>query len=410
MSSRCMFLFSRAIKTIERPRRMNVPEQVKRSVNIDPNFMCDNAAYVLGMTEKEAKDPLFASKRFEAFRKFNIEILLHVDSPVAQAVVTFLNNYDPQKAREHPIIARHLEELPKASNLIFSVEGKEALTDPKILRAWEEHKFGSEAIEMQCLVTGEMEPIARLHPDIKGVRDAQTKGASLVSFNLDAFTSYGKSQGSNSPISQRVASGYGVALNYLLSSQNPNRKIHLGDTTVVYWAKSQNKQYASVFSSFINPEFFTEPETPEEEQSRDKDSENRLGVTASKVEAVKPIDLETLRGDLDQETRFYVLGLAPSAARLSVRFFLSEPFGVFTNCIMQHYQDMSIIKQYPDQPNYLSPYRILAECVSPKVARREEELKSSWSLLGGALIRSILNGDPYPEGLYVAIINRFVMI
>jgi len=392
-------------KTVERPVRMNVPEQVKRSVNVAANFLCDNAAYVLGLTAKEAKDPEYAKKRFEAFRQLNIEILSIADSPAARAVIAFLQKHDPQTAPKHPVIARHLEGLLEGGNLIFQVEGKNVLDDPKIQRAWEEYRTGQKAVRMQCLVTGEIEPIARLHPDIKGVRDAQSKGASLVSFNLDAFTSYGREQGANAPVSQRVASGYGIALNYLLSNQNPNRKIYLGDTTVVYWAESSDKRYASVFSALINPEFIEESST-EEKSRRDKNAEQILSAIAKKIEQGKPLDIAMLEQDLDRDTRFYVLGLAPSAARLAVRFFLTEPFGVFAERIMQHYEDLKIEKEFANQPNYLSPYRILAECVSPKATQRDEEVKQSWSLLGGTLMRSILTGTPYPEGLYAAMLNR----
>ncbi len=395
----------RGNKTVEMPRRMNVPERVKRSVNVAANFMCDNAVYMLGLAGKQGKDPEYAQKRFDAFCKLNIEILSKVDSPTARAVIAFLQHHDPHRAEEQEAIARHLEDLLAGSNLIFQVEGKNALDDPKIKRAWEEYALGKEAIEMQCLVTGEMEPIARLHPDIKGVRDAQTKGASLVSFNLDAFTSYGREQGSNSPVSRRVASGYGVALNYLLSNQNPNRKIYLGDTTVVYWAESVDKRYASAFYTLINPEYLQEP-VADEIRGRDEDAEKTMSAVAQKVEQGKPLDIAALDDELDAATRFYVLGLAPNAARLAVRFFLTEPFGRFRERIMLHYQDLKIDKEFPDQPDYLSPYRILAECVSPKATRRDEELKSSWGLLGGALMRSILTGIPYPEGLYAAIINR----
>jgi len=255
-------------------------------------------------------------------------------------------------------------------------------------------------------VTGEIEPIARLHPDIKGVRDAQTKGASLVSFNLDAFTSYGREKGTNSPVSRRVASGYGVALNYLLSNQNPNRKIYLGDTTVVYWAESENKRYASAFASLINPEFVEEQPSDSNGQRGRKEAEAKMAEVAGKVQKGQPLDVDALRAGLDENTRFYVLGLAPNAARLAVRFFLTEPFGKFVERIMLHYEDLKIQKEFPNQPDYISPFRILTECVSPKVTRRDEELKSSWGLLGGALMRSILTGTPYPEGLYAAIINR----
>lgn len=399
-------------KTVERPRRMNVPEQVKRSVNIAANFMCDNATYVLGLTGKEARDPDYARKRFEAFREHNIKILAPVDSPVARAVIAFLQRHDPQTACENPVIARNLESLLQGSNLIFQVEGKNALDDPKIRNAWEGHRLAQEAIELQCLVTGKVEPIQRLHPDIKGVPGAQTKGASLVSFNLDAFTSYGREQGANSPVSRRAASGYGVALNFLLSNQNPNHRILLGDTSIVYWADTADKRYASAFYAFLNPEYqqpAEEEETAEEKKGkrkRAKEAEKTLGEVAESVKQGKAIDLVALSEALDKDTRFYVLGLAPNSSRLAVRFFVTEPFGVFAERIMQHYEDLKIEKEYANQSDYISPYRILAECVSPKVTRRDDEVKASWSLLGGAFMRAILTGAPYPEGLYAAFINR----
>jgi len=385
-------------------RRMIVPEQAKRSSGIVSNFLCDYPVYVLGLTEKEAKDPDYADKRFEAFRQHNSEILSRADSPAARAVIAFLQRYDPQSAKEHPVIARHLEGLLEGGALIFQVEGKSVLDDPEIKRAWEDYALGQETMAMQCLVTGEIEPIARLHPSIKGVRDAPSTGASLVSFNLDAFSSYGREQGLNSPVSRRVASGYGVALNYLLSSQNPNRKIYLGDATVVYWAESASEQYANAFALLLNPEYLEDQ--PSSEQRGRQEIEGKLREIGEKVERGQAMDLADLQEELDPNTRFYVLGLSPSAARLAVRFFLTEPFGRFVERIMQHYKDLEIQKEYPNQPTYLSPYRILAECVSPKVTRREEEVKSSWSLLGGAFIRAILTGAPYPEGLYSAFINR----
>ncbi len=388
-------------------RRMVVPEQVKRA-GIDPksNFMCDNSAFVLGIPEQTEKDKRYGPRRFDVFRQLNIDILSKANSDIASAVIAFLENHDPQTARQHPVIARQLEALLEGGNLIFWVDGQDALQDTEIHRTWEEYKLGQETIKMQCLVTGETEPIARLHPNIQGVRDANPTGASLVGFNERAYESYNriKGQGLNSPVSQRVASGYGVALNYLLSNQNPNRKIHMGDTTVVYWAESADKRYASAFSAFINPEFLEEESAAG--QSTRKKAEKKIGETAEKIQKGQALDVAALREGLDDNTRFYVLGLASNAARLAVRFYLTEPFGVFAERIMQHYEDLKIEKEYPNQPDYLSPYRILAECVSPKVTRRDDEIKSSWSLLGGALMRSVLTGAPYPAGLYAAILNR----
>ncbi len=387
-------------------RRMVVPEQVKRTVGISANFLCDNAAYVLGLSEKEAKDLNYAKKRFDAFHELNIGILAKVNNSIASAVIAFLKIHDPQTARQHPVIARHLAALLEGGNLIFQVNGQNALNDPEIKRVWEAYKSGQDAVKMQCLVTGEIEPIARLHPNIQGVRDANPTGASLVGFNERAYESYNrmKGQGLNSPVSQRVASGYGVALNYLLSNQNPHRKIYLGDTTVVYWAESENRGYASAFAALINPEFF-DGEGAEDHSAR-KQAEKKMGETAEKVQKGQALDVAKLLNGLDDSTRFYVLGLASNAARLAVRFYLTEPFRVFTERIMQHYEDLKIEKEFANQPDYLSPYRILAECVSPKVTRRDDEIIKSWSLLGGALMRAILTGAPYPDGLYAAIINR----
>ncbi len=388
-------------------RRMIVPEQVKRSgSDPNPNFLCDNSAFVLGLSDKDDVKPGYGAQRFVKFRQYNINLLSKANCEAARAVIAFLQEYDPQNARAHPVIARHLESLLKGGNIIFQVEGQSTLEDEEIKRVWEEFKAEGEAVTMQCLVSGETEQIARLHPTIKGVRDAQPTGASLVSFNDRAYESYNrvKGQGLNSPVSQRVASGYGVALNYLLSGQNSNRKIYIGDATVVYWAESVNKGYANAFAALLNPEYSAEQSADPKQGCRE--AEEFLHEAAVKVQRGQALDISMLGEGLDENTRFYVLGLAPNVSRLSVRFFLTEPFGKFVERISLHYSDLSISKEFPNQPEQIPIWRILNECISPKVTRREDELKSSWGLLGGALMRSILTGEPYPERLYTAILNR----
>lgn len=397
----------RGKRVVEVPRRMIVPEQVKRAgKNPSPNFLCDNSAFVLGISTNDDNDPEFSKNRFEAFKQHNLSILSQAGSPESKAVISFLKNHDPNTARSHPAISRNIEGLLKGGNLIFFVSQRSILDIPDVCRVWEEYRLGSSSLEMQCLVSGITEAVARLHPNIQGVRFAQSSGASLVSFNERAYESYNrtKEQGINSPVSQRVASGYGVALNYLLSDQNPNRKIILGDTTIVYWAESENKAYANAFAALLDPAVVEEQ--PDTDQKNRKAADEKLGKTIEKVTRIQPLDLHMLTKDLDFETRFYVLGLAPNAARLAVRFFLTDSFGKFVERIMLHYEDLKIIKEFPDQPDYLSMSKILRECVSPKVTRREEEIQKTWSLLGGAVTRAVLSGALYPEALYTAMINR----
>lgn len=395
----------RGNKIEEKPRRMIVPEQVKRAVNISSNYLWDNCAYVLGLSAKGAKDPDYASKRFAAFRQWNLEMLAKsIDSPSAKAMMAFLENYNPARGKEHPKIAQYLEAILKGGNLVFMFNGGFIHEDRAIRQAWETYKSGSEAVIGQCLLTGDIAPIARLHPSIKGVRDANPTGASIVSFNERAYESFNrtKGQGLNSPISEKAAFAYTTALNYLLSTTNENKKFYIGDSTVVYWAESEKKGYARAFMGLCEPE---EIEVPIEEENmplRDKKAEKRLKEIAKKVKRVQALDVKKLLAGLEDENpRFYVLGLAPNAARLSVRFFHSDPFDKAVEKIMRHYKDLEIIKEFDDQPTYLTIQHIVKETVSKKASDPEAS-----PLMAGSVFRAVLENTPYPAALYNAIINR----
>lgn len=390
----------RGKKMEEKPRRMIVPEQVKRAVNISANYLWDNCVYVLGLSDKEAKDPEYTLKRFEAFRQWNTEMLGKVKSPASKAVIAFLENYKPAKGKKHPKVMPHLETILKGGNLVFMFGGKFVHEDFAIRQAWEKHKSSSASELIQCLVTGETAPLARLHPSLKGIRDANPMGATLVGFNAHAYESYNREQGMNSPVSEKAAFSYTTALNYLLSSANENKKFSIGDTTVVYWAESEIKEYAKAFMGPCEPE---EVEIPVEEVqlTRDKKAEKKLGKAAEKVRRVQALDVKKLLEGLDGNPRFYVLGLAPNAARVSVRFFHSDPFDKVVEKMMKHYRDLEIIKEFEDQHTYLTIQDILKETVSPKASD-----KAASPLLAGSIFRAILENTSYPAALYNAIINR----
>lgn len=393
----------RGKKLEERPRRMIVPEQVKRAVNISANYLWDNCVYFLGISDKEAKDPEYTAKRFEAFRQWNIEMLSKVESPASKAVIIFLNDYEPTKGRKHPKILPHLEAILKGGNLVFMFDGKFVHEDIAIRQAWEKYKGSSNAELIQCLVTGEIAPLARLHPNLKGIRDANPTGATLVGFNASAYESYNREQGMNSPVSEKAAFAYTTTLNYLLSSANENKKFFVGDATVVYWAESEKREYAKAFMGLCEPEII-EVEAPAEEENkpgRDKKAEKKLKKVAEKVRRVQALDVKKLLEGLDENPRFYVLGLAPNAARVSVRFFHSDPFDKIVEKIMQHYKDMEIIKEFDDQHTYLTVQDIVKETISKKASDPEAS-----PLMAGSVFRSILENAPYPAALYNAIITR----
>lgn len=386
----------RGKKIVEVARPMVVPAAVKRSVNVAPNFLWDNPVYVLGISDKDDIKPQYSLERFSAFRQLHVDILSHVDSDTARAVLAFLERYDPTRGRDHANIAASLESLLKGGNLVFLYKGTYVHRDSSIRRAWEVHRSLADADRMQCLVTGKVAPTARLHPSLKRVRGAQSSGATLVGFNAAAYESYNRSQGQNSPVSERAAFAYTTTLNYLLSDANPNKKFYMGDTTVVYWAESENRAYESAFAGIVDPEYV------EENDSGRRRGEAALQAAAKKVRRVQMLDLDAMLADLkDDNPQFYVLGLAPNAARVSVRFFIIDPFEVIVGNIMAHYQDLTIVKEFDTQPDYLTVESILAETVSKK-----SRDKDAAPLMAGAVMRSILINAPYPAALYFAIINR----
>jgi CRISPR-associated protein Csd1 len=400
-------LVERGKKTVEVPRRMIIPQQVKRSSGVVPNFLCDNSAYVLGLTAKDASDLEYANKRFEAFCKLNMELLAQAKCSAARAVIAFLAAHDPQRAKENPSLAKYLDDILKGGNLVFKLDGSTGFIheDPEIRRVWEAHKVGAaNAYVSQCLVTGQSTPISRLHTSIRGIYGANSTGATLVGFNAPAYESYNRSggQGLNSPISEKAAFAYTTALNYLLSSENKHKKITVGDATVVYWAESKDRVYETVFTSLFEPDQ-NEPQNGKagDTPRRDAKAERLLEAIARKVMRTEQMDLKNLPDGLDINTRFYVLGLAPNAARISVRFFHQEPFIKIVQKIMGHYVDMQIVKEYDDQPSSISIRRILDETISKKSSE-----KNASPLMAGVVIQAILNDTPYPAALYYAIINR----
>lgn len=390
----------RGKKMREVPRTMLVPQQVKRSGSSPKaNFLCDNCAFVLGISVKDDVKPGYSAKRFAAFKDLHTKMLPGVESDAARAVLAFLEKHNPATARRHPAIAPHLERLLEGGNIVFMFQGNFVHEDAAVRKAWEDYKAGQDAVEMQCLVTGEIAPVARLHPSLKHIRGAQPTGATLVGFNLDAFTSYGRSQGFNAPVSQKAAFAYTTALNYLLSDANSNGQIHIGDTTTVYWAESTSRAHEAAFAFMLNPDSVQKSNDNSEAR---REAERALQTIANSVQQGKPLDLDALLADLGGENpRFYVLGLAPNAARVSVRFFITNPFKKMMQNVMAHYQDLEIVKEYDDQPTYISVWRILNETVSKK-----SRDKDAAPLLAGAVFRAVLTNAPYPAALYNAIINR----
>lgn len=368
----------RGNKTVLGPREMWVPSPVKRSSGIRPNFLCDTSSYLLGVDGKGRADRSIDC--FAASKALHLQLLKEVDSPVARAIVRFFEHWDPSQAASHPALQEDWEELLKGGNLTFSLDKLFAAQDPAIADAWTRHYEDSsaDAEPIRCLVTGQTGTLARLHPSIKGVAGAQSSGASLVSFNAPAFCSFEHEQGANAPVSDYAAFAYTTALNTLLADRN--RVSRVGDTTILCWAAGGESAYQDCFLMSIFNDSYTE---------------NDILNTLHHLSKGESIQWDDTR--LSPDTRFYVLGLAPNAARLSVRFFWQNSFGALARNLERHYQRLEIIRPSFDKFPTLSIWRLVLETVrkAPPGGRAPEPHPR----LAGDLLLAVLNDTLYPATL-----------
>ena len=366
----------RGNKTVLGPQEMWVPSPVKRSSGIRPNFLCDTSSYLLGVDGKGKADRSIDC--FAASKALHLQLLKEVDSPIARAIVRFFEHWDPSQAASHPALQEDWEELLKGGNLTFSLDKLFAAQDPAIADAWTRHYEDSsaDAEPIRCLVTGQTGTLARLHPSIKGVAGAQSSGASLVSFNAPAFCSFEHEQGANAPVSDYAAFAYTTALNTLLADRN--RVSRVGDTTILCWAAGGESAYQDCFLMSIFNDSYTE---------------NDILNTLHHLSKGESIQWDDTR--LSPDTRFYVLGLAPNAARLSVRFFWQNSFGALARNLERHYQRLEIIRPSFDKFPTLSIWRLVLETVR-KVPGRAPEPHPR---LAGDLLLAVLNDTLYPATL-----------
>ena len=336
---------SKGKKTVLQPQSKPLPAPVKRASNIASNFLWDNSSYLLGIDQKGK--PERSRECFAAAAKLHHAVLDGIDSPNARAILAFFDTWEPERAAEHPALIRQLDDVTAGGNLVFRVDGRKVEEDAAIREAWQRYRDGGESgVKMQCLVTGKEDEIAAVHPSVKGVRDAQSSGAALVSFNAPAFCSYGREQNYNAPVGKYAAFAYTAALNHLLADSDHVQ--HIGDTTVVCWAEGAEDAYPGFFSAVIGGGTYGGL------------SDNDLRAALKRLANGLPCD------DLgvDPNRPFYILGLAPNAARLSVRFFLRDSFGKLMENVNAHYERMEIVRPAYEKFNYLPLWSLLRETVN----------------------------------------------
>lgn len=371
-----------------------VPKGVKKASGVSANLLWDNAEYVLGVPDAK-KLELAKSKGSIAdyqarllvmqqeFRK-RIEalpapaqndegvrgVLAFLDAKPAEQVAQF--EAHAEIAAFNPILTFRLVNDTELVCQRAGLVGHLLVDDDEI-----EGDPSSSSEEAMCLITGQTLPVERLHTAIKGVWGAQSSGANIVSFNLDAFSSYGKAQGSNAPVSKAAAFAYTTALNALLARESAQR-IQVGDASTVFWAQEADAlegELAALFGG-DNPDAHTRQ-------------------VKALFESVRSGGFSGARG----ENKFYVLGLSPNAARIAVRFWHAAPLHVIAARIAAWFSDLSLVRPN-GEPEFPSFFRLLTAVA---LQGKADNIPRS---LGGDLVRSIFSGTAYPAIWLNAAVQR----
>lgn len=354
-----------------------VPQGVKKTSGVAANLLWDTAEYALGLDTKGK--PERVAQQHTAFRA-RIEALPQEarDDAGVRAVLAFLDS-DPLTQIEGLAC---IDELRETNPLVsFRLAGDTDLVcqRPAVASAGSADDSATEPAETTiCLVTGEPATPERLHSAIKGVWGAQTSGANIVSFNLDAFNSFGKTQGNNAPVGRPAAFAYTTALNHLLA-RGSRQRLQVGDASTVFWTQKADP-VEDVFADFFGD---------------GDDPDARTEEIRALLDAVHSGRFDGARGD----NTFHVLGLAPNAARVAVRFWHTGSLRDIAHRVTSWFGELAITHA-PGEPEYPSLFRLLTAIA---VQGKADNIPPK---LGGEVMRSILDGSPFPATWLNAAVQR----
>lgn len=347
-----------------------------------PYFLCDQSAFLLGTGAKGPALDYFANAR-----ALHEKLLAGCADPYAMAILAFFRKWDPAEAAALATSSRlNWEKDVAGLNLAFKLKGEPGFAhdQPALRRLWDaEFAARAEAATGQCLVSGEFGPIASTHAGIK-LPGTTGGGAPVVSFNANAFESYGHNSGMNAPVGERSAFAYVTALNELLRPER-RRRVSLGETFVVFWADRKCEAETEIAGMFW---------------AEDADGQSQLSLALGEIRDGKAT--KDALGGMDPDTRFFVLGLGvPGGSRTSVRFWYITTLGKLLDNAAAHQRALKIEKRFPDKdPDCPGAFQLLRATL-PSVG----EAKIPEPLTAGFL-RAIITGSPYPSGLLARVLTR----
>ena len=241
-----------------------------------------------------------------------------------------------------------------------------------------------------------------MHPKIKGFSSA----ASLVGVQKgSSYESYELEQAFTAPTSPTAAFKYAAALNWLIDGKGkPKHRFYIGDTTCVAWT-DQNSIVNDVAALFF------QTGSNQDVESQDAETLSKLSVFLKAVGKGKHVLTEL--GEAPDSTHFFVLGIEqPNPGRYAIRFFMKNSISDLLTNLKKHHSDISIVREFSKnttkgkaQPEIASSRELLNQ-TAVKLSSGKLDYKTIPPLIGGSLMRAILQNTPYPEALLSAVIRR----
>jgi len=372
-----------------RPRKMAVPAAVTRTSGVKANFCWDKAAYVLGNDKNGAE---VNAERFAAFKEWLFSVCKDLDDTGFLAISRFLDRWNPEQAEKYVAPFQSWDDVA-ASNLVFRLDGTKGFIHNRlpIQKAWLAHCAKSDNDpRVQCLITGDQDVAqARVHTPIKGVAGGQTSGGYIVSYNASAFVSYDKDKADVGEIS---AFAYTTALNALLT-RGSRQKVILGDATIAFWAER-----TSPAEDFLADLFDPSSKSPQSETTADHQTTTKIHDLLQAVRSGKHA-VDIVPG-LDESVRFYLLALAPNAARLSIRFWEVDTVGGILRKVVRFFNELEIVRQYDNEPEFPPLWLLLRQTA---VLNKSENISP---VLAGGVTKAMLSGGQYPQSLLPTVLGR----
>ena len=398
---------SRADKENRRGSSILIPQSEIRSGKnawAQPNLLWDHYGFILGEPKRKPNGELDpsdsiekAAKQLGAFMARVEAMALNYPESIGLAAMSRFYRQGEYKKVFSRLDAAEMIKIAGANMTFRLFDAVEPVIHESWLQNFISQGMGTDGDDDDtsstlqtgiCLVTGKLEEIARLHPKIYGVCSKPSPLAAANSKEAPAYSSYGKEQGFIFPIGKPAAFSYATALNHLLRRDSTQR-IQVGDASTVFWSEKESE-----FESTI-PDIFGDP--PKDDPDR--------GTRA--VQALLSAIQSGKHGGLDEGNSFHVLGLAPNAARISIRFYHCLPLAQLGERISQHFKDLEIARGSFD-PQYPSLKRLLQAVCLATSAQPYGDIDRMPPNLGGAIVDAVFAGAdvPYPSSWLNAAVGR----